>query len=63
MTVTFYDKQEFKEITVMNVAKLSTGLAQSPAGGRRLKVWICSDNSHGCAAFKQTRYEIRKIGG
>ena len=63
MTVTFYDTQEFREITVKNVAVLKIGLAKTAAGGRRAKVWICADNAGGAAAFRQTRYEIRKIGG
>ena len=63
MTVTLYDNQEFKEINITNVAKMRARLARSDAGGRRLKVWIFSDVTGRSVSFKQTRYEIRKIGG
>ena len=64
MTVLFYDKHKFKTLAVGGVATIVSDLAPStPQGGRRAKVWICTDAAGHRVSFRQDRFEVRKIGG
>lgn len=63
MTISFYDLQKYKTITVTGVTAMAAGLVPGRSGGRRAKAWICVDKLGRRVGFRQDRFEIRKIGG